>query len=607
MPLEQRVVDPITVSRGTLPVDAHGNLAINIPNELECVTNGTLANVIRQLSSLSNFAEDLFGGILTEATRLIARSTQLQGRIDRLAVKVTQLDSTVEEVSLHDIHLRKPFKSYSSYDQQVVSRLTIPVSLKEQLEVCDKPPPLQKLNSYRDDGKDGLTFYTDANYFFELWRQDMLKETEREKSNKKGANKGPARGQNGPISGEKSRNRKPRQPVNSKDKYRQMAAQQEFLPMQDTGKGMQYVDSNGYYSSGYSTMQPNRPNSLEINHYVIDNGHYRQTGAQMQQPIYSHSGHVDQQGNAVQQRGNGHVQQHNIQRHHSLTSPLPNHSMAVSQGNNMASVHSGSYAQMTPQDVSTSHMIGNQSQGTPTRRSGSVGPTNRPSQPPPAPPSNPTSSNSSGQGTPTVGTPSRSRGPSVTRDILPPPPPPPPPGMPGGVGMPSMVNGNHEEHDLPLPPMPNQGIGNSAPKASHIPAQPMMPSAAAAPPPPPPPPPSGTGDTTTSVRRQAPTFADQILQGQKQLQPAKMSTKDKVLQHVNQQHVDAQTGLLAAIREGIKLRRVEDTKQKEVEKAAPCNDVASILARRVAMELSDSESDEDGASGSDAWDDESEC
>ena len=31
----------------------------------------------------------------------------------------------------------------------------------------------------RDDGKDGLKFYTDPDYFFDLWRQEMLKDTER--------------------------------------------------------------------------------------------------------------------------------------------------------------------------------------------------------------------------------------------------------------------------------------------------------------------------------------------------------------------------------------------------------------------------------------------
>ena len=32
---------------------------------------------------------------------------------------------------------------------------------------------------FREDGKDGLKFYTDPNYFFELWRQEMVKDTER--------------------------------------------------------------------------------------------------------------------------------------------------------------------------------------------------------------------------------------------------------------------------------------------------------------------------------------------------------------------------------------------------------------------------------------------
>ena len=32
---------------------------------------------------------------------------------------------------------------------------------------------------FSEDGKDGLKFYTDPTYFFELWRQEMLKDTER--------------------------------------------------------------------------------------------------------------------------------------------------------------------------------------------------------------------------------------------------------------------------------------------------------------------------------------------------------------------------------------------------------------------------------------------
>ena len=43
---------------------------------------------------------------------------------------------------------------------------------------------------------------------------------------------------------------------------------------------------------------------------------------------------------------------------------------------------------------------------------------------------------------------------------------------------------------------------------------------------------------------------------------------------------------------GIKLRKVEKSEQKEIERSTGLHDVASILARRVAIELSESESSE---------------
>jgi WAS family protein len=89
MPLPERLIEPVSVSRGTL--------SYSVPDELEGVTNGTLANIIRQLSSLSRHAEEMFGNLLCEAEGLAHRSSNMQARIDRLAVRVTQLDSNVEE------------------------------------------------------------------------------------------------------------------------------------------------------------------------------------------------------------------------------------------------------------------------------------------------------------------------------------------------------------------------------------------------------------------------------------------------------------------------------------------------------------------------------
>ena len=89
MPLHKRTVEPIYLSQVQVPHD--------IPNELECVANHTLANVIRQLSSLSVHAQDLFDELIVDVGHIFQRTEALHGRIERLKVKVTQLDSNADE------------------------------------------------------------------------------------------------------------------------------------------------------------------------------------------------------------------------------------------------------------------------------------------------------------------------------------------------------------------------------------------------------------------------------------------------------------------------------------------------------------------------------
>ena len=69
-------------------------MAQGVRNELECVTNNTLSNVIRQLSSLSKHAEDMFAELFVEANTVFNRANNLHERVSKLNVKVTQLDST---------------------------------------------------------------------------------------------------------------------------------------------------------------------------------------------------------------------------------------------------------------------------------------------------------------------------------------------------------------------------------------------------------------------------------------------------------------------------------------------------------------------------------
>uniref|UniRef100_A0A8D2PEC6 Wiskott-Aldrich syndrome protein family member n=1 Tax=Zosterops lateralis melanops TaxID=1220523 RepID=A0A8D2PEC6_ZOSLA len=177
MPLVKRNIEPRHLCRGALPD--------GVTSELECVTNSTLAAIIKQLGSLSKHAEDIFGELFNEANSFYMRMNSLQERVDLLVIKVTQLDSTVEEVSLQDINMRKAFKSSTVQNQQVVSRNSIPNPVMEMYQRCDKPPPLNILTPYRDDKKDGLKFYTDPSYFFNLWKEKMLQATEDKRKEKR--------------------------------------------------------------------------------------------------------------------------------------------------------------------------------------------------------------------------------------------------------------------------------------------------------------------------------------------------------------------------------------------------------------------------------------
>jgi len=89
MPFVQRIVEPIYVSRG--------EVAKSVTNELECVTNHSLANIIRQLSSLSHHAEDMFADLYNETKMFFKRASELNSRVEHLRVQVTQLNPTEEE------------------------------------------------------------------------------------------------------------------------------------------------------------------------------------------------------------------------------------------------------------------------------------------------------------------------------------------------------------------------------------------------------------------------------------------------------------------------------------------------------------------------------
>ncbi|KAM6145682.1 actin-binding protein WASF3 isoform 1-T1 [Phoenicopterus ruber ruber] len=492
MPLVKRNIEPRHLCRGALPE--------GITSELECVTNSTLAAIIRQLSSLSKHAEDIFGELFNEANSFYIRANSLQDRIDRLAVKVTQLDSTVEEVSLQDINMKKAFKSSTIQDQQVVSKNSIPNPVADIYNQSDKPPPLNILSPYRDDKKDGLKFYTDPSYFFDLWKEKMLQDTE-DKRKEKRRQKEQKR-----IDGTTREVKKVRKARNRRQEWNMMAYDKELRPDNRLSQSVYH----GASSEG-SLSPDTRSHASDVTDYSYPATPNHSLHQQIAMPSY----------------GTGDGPQY----------------MAASQS------HEHEYR---PPSTTVRHAT-----------------LNRPQQPPPPPPQPSDGQHSS---VPVV---------PAEYGMLPaqmvdyynpagPPPPPPPPVIP------SAQTAFVSPLQLPVPPSHSGLVTGSTYAATHPPPPSGLVVTAPPPPGPPPPPPGppAAGSSLSSSPMHAPPATDA-----KRHEPAQPPISD------------ARSDLLAAIRMGIQLKKVQEQREQEAKREPVGNDVATILSRRIAVEYSDSDDD----------------
>uniref|UniRef100_G3TU94 Wiskott-Aldrich syndrome protein family member n=1 Tax=Loxodonta africana TaxID=9785 RepID=G3TU94_LOXAF len=475
MPLVKRNIEPRHLCRGALPE--------GITSELECVTNSTLAAIIRQLSSLSKHAEDIFGELFNEANNFYIRANSLQDRIDRLAVKVTQLDSTVEEiVSLQDINMKKAFKSSTVQDQQVVSKNSIPNPVADIYNQSDKPPPLNILTPYRDDKKDGLKFY-----------KDKRKEKRRQKEQKR-------------IDGTTREVKKVRKARNRRQEWNMMAYDKELRPDNRLSQSVYH----GASSEG-SLSPDTRSHASDVTDYSYPATPNHSLHPQPATPSYAASDGPP----------------------HGAASQAPEH-------------------EFRPPSTSARHVT-----------------LNRPQQPPPPPP--PQAADGSQAAAP-VGPADYGMLPAQIIDYYSPsgPPPPPPPPV-----IPSAQTAFVSPLQIPMQssfPAPAGGTYTAPP---HPPPTGLIVTAPPPPGPPPSPPgPPGAGSSLSSSPMHGPPGAE--AKRQETTQPPIS---------------DARSDLLAAIRMGIQLKKVQEQREQEAKREPVGNDVATILSRRIAVEYSDSDDD----------------
>lgn len=547
MPLVKRNIDPRHLCHTALPRA--------IKNELECVTNISLSNIIRQLSSLSKYAEDIFGELFNEAHNFSFRVNSLQERVDRLSVSVTQLDPKEEELSLQDITMRKAFRSSTVQDQQLFHRKTLPIPLHETYELCEQPPPLNILSPYRDDGKEGLKFYTNPSYFFDLWKEKMLQDTEDKRKEKR---KQKQKNLDRPHEPEKI----PRAPHDRRREWQKLA------------HGLELVEDEELLHKHNEVV--NGPTS----HYESRNQSY----ADHIDGPFSLAALPYSQMSELLNRADDRI----LVRPHEPPPPPP--------------VHGAGDGKALPPGISNnSGLMDNRPQSPASGRTAVFMNPTPPPPPPPLPPPPP----------PLPSTLSASSLRSTMTSTPPPPVPPPPPPLSAVLQAPAVpppptplqiAPGVLHPAPPPVAPplvLPSPPVTRATPVCENVPGH-TLPQSEGLPPPPPPPPLPPTG-----IRPSSPLTGTTVSQPLKSIvpgphaplmppsPPSQFTPASDTKRHPSTLPVisDARSVLLEAIRKGIQLRKVEEQREQEAKHERIENDVATILSRRIAVEYSDSEDD----------------
>lgn len=141
MPLQQYEIIPNKISNGFVPEDE--------PTTLECTSNMSLANLIRQLGSLSVQSSQIFDNLTIDAKNLIDRTKVLHGRMESLKEKCSKLDSKTESsTKFEEYYDAKLYKSPVNFDQKIFTKDSMSERMKMLYDSAEPPPQLNLLNKF---------------------------------------------------------------------------------------------------------------------------------------------------------------------------------------------------------------------------------------------------------------------------------------------------------------------------------------------------------------------------------------------------------------------------------------------------------------------------
>lgn len=172
-----RQVDSIAVAD---PLNVNGLQAGGVSG---MAVHHSMTGLISQVAALAEHANNIFTGLINEATISYTRISKLNQKI----IEVNQINTEAEAIikqSTLDVFLNKRGTKWSANnneESQIFTKATIPPNVDVIYKTNARPPLLESLDIYMEGGQKALALYTNPNFFIDEWVSEQLKQREEAK------------------------------------------------------------------------------------------------------------------------------------------------------------------------------------------------------------------------------------------------------------------------------------------------------------------------------------------------------------------------------------------------------------------------------------------
>jgi hypothetical protein len=146
-----------------------------------------LTQILGQLSQISQYANELFSGLIKQSNDTFERINNIKTRINNLNANINQVDKKMGMMKVSiipnpELIEFKPQEFVPEAD--LFTKQSESFAINEAYQKCKDIPNFSEIDKFRTDGKKCAKLYSDPDFFLEQWKDVMNRDIEARKKKK---------------------------------------------------------------------------------------------------------------------------------------------------------------------------------------------------------------------------------------------------------------------------------------------------------------------------------------------------------------------------------------------------------------------------------------